>query len=108
MDLRQYAAQNPQPEQQPGEQPQGAGVIARSQKEQREAAGQALTIYQEYQKNKIETSDLRKDILKGLRAGEDINGLFLKAIKALSLTTHNELFYRQAAADLKEKYGISE
>ena len=104
MGLREYAAQQKQDIQQPQETQQAAGMIARSQIEQKEAAGQALTVYQEYQQNKIATSAITAQILKGLKAKEDITSLFLLAMKAISLMAHNELLYRQAAEDVHNLY----
>lgn len=62
-------------------------------------------VYREYQQN-IKTSELiQADILKGARAGEDIYSLFLKAVKAISLVTDNNLFYSQLESDIKTVYG---
>ena len=104
MGLREYAAQQKQEIQQPQETQQAAGIIARSQIEQKEATEQALSVYREYQRNKIESELLTAEILKGLKAGEDMKSLFLTAMKVISLLTHNELLYRQAADDVHNLY----
>lgn len=59
----------------------------------------------EYQENIKRSSELQGQILKGLRSGEDIYSLFLKAAEAISRMTNNKGFYRQAEQDLREIYG---
>ncbi len=65
-----------------------------------------LQIYREYQENKRLAGQLKVEILKGLKAGEDINTLFLKACEAIGLMTSEKLFSRNAEADLKAIYGL--
>ena len=65
----------------------------------------SLEIYQTYQENIKTSSTLQTQILKGLKAGEDVYSLFLKAAKAISLMTSNSLFYNQTEEDLKAIYG---
>lgn len=55
----------------------------------------AEEIYKEYQKNIMLSSQIQTEILKGLKAGEDIKPLFLKAIKVISLMTSNSVYYNQ-------------
>lgn len=62
-------------------------------------------IYREYQDNIQKSSQLQTEILKGLREGEDIYILFLKAVKAISMMTSTEVFYTQVEKDLKSVYG---
>lgn len=64
-----------------------------------------LAVYQRYQENKKESSQLQTDILKGLKAGEDVYSLFLKAAKAMSLMLSDTQFYAQVEADLVAIYG---
>lgn len=67
---------------------------------------EALRICKEYRENSKESSMLKCEILKGLKAGADIYSLFLKAAKAISLMTGESLFYTQAEKDLIAIYGI--
>ena len=46
-------------------------------------------------------SDLQREILAGIRAGEDYFSLFLKALDCISLLSGNPLYYSEALADLK-------
>ena len=109
MGLREYAAaQQAQGIQEPQQPQQAINSLSRSQAQQEAAAQQAAGVYQIYQRNIKLTYQLEADILKGLKAGADLGGLFLKALKALSYTTDNELLYRQGAEDLKNNYGIKE
>lgn len=104
MTLREYAAQQPQ---EPQKTQQSTSLLSRTQAEQAEAAQRAAAVYAEYQQNIKAVCLLEADILKGLQNNSEITGLFLKALKAMSLTTHNDLFYSQAAERLKNNYGIT-
>lgn len=73
--------------------------IAKNQEER------SLEICQEYQQNIRKSSELQAEILKGISAGEDVYSLLLKAVKAISLMTGNELFFFQAEADILAIYG---
>ena len=55
----------------------------------------SLEVYRTYQENIKTSSTLQTQILKGLKAGEDVYSLFLKAAKAISLMTSNTVFYSQ-------------
>ena len=72
---------------------------------EREDRQRSLEVYRTYQENIKTSSQLQTEILKGLKAGEDIYSLFLKAAKAIALMTSNSLFYSQAEADLIAIYG---
>ena len=48
---------------------------------------------------------LRSDILKGIKRGEDIASLLLKACECISLQTGDSHFYKQASEDIKAIYG---
>lgn len=72
---------------------------------EREDHRRSLEVYKTYQENIKTSSQLQTDILKGLKAGEDVYSLFLKAAKAIALMTSNSLFYSQAEADLIAIYG---
>jgi hypothetical protein len=65
----------------------------------------SLEVYREYQDNTKKSSQLQTEILKGIKAGEDVYSLFLKAAKAVSLMTHNSQFYSQIEADIGAIYG---
>lgn len=65
----------------------------------------SLEVYKTYQDNIKTSSILQTEILKGLKAGEDVYNLFLKAAKAISLMTANSLFYSQTEEDLIDIYG---
>lgn len=63
-------------------------------------------VYKTYQNNIKTSGTLQTEILKGLKVGEDIYRLFLKAVKAISLVTSNNVFYTQSEQDIKIIYGI--
>ena len=65
----------------------------------------SLEVYREYQENIKTSSQLQTEILKGLKAGEDVYSLFLKAAKAISLMTSNSVFYSQIEDDTRSIYG---
>lgn len=52
-----------------------------------------------------QSNQLQTDILKGLKAGESVYSLFLKASKAISLMTGNTAFITQIEEDIKSIYG---
>lgn len=72
---------------------------------EREDRQRSLEVYRTYQENIKTSSQLQTEILKGLKAGEDVYSLFLKAAKAISLMTSNRLFYSQIEADIEAIYG---
>lgn len=72
---------------------------------EREDHQRSLEVYKAYQENIKKSSQLQADILKGVKAGEDVFSLFLKAAKAVSLMTSNTVFYSQIEADLTAIYG---
>ena len=65
----------------------------------------AVAVYGEYQKNIKLSGQLQTDILKGVKRGEDIYSLFLKACKAISLMTSNSVFFSQLEGDIRAIYG---
>lgn len=83
---------------------QAVGLYLKTQRE-REAEQRSLEVYKTYQENIKTSSQLQTDILKGVKAGEDVFSLFLKAAKAVSLMTSNTVFYSQIEADLTAIYG---
>lgn len=72
---------------------------------EREDHQRSLEAYRAYQENTKRSEQLQSEILKGIKAGEDVYSLFLKAAKAISLMTSNSVFYSQIEADLTAIYG---
>lgn len=66
----------------------------------------ALTVCRTYQQNLIAVSQMQAEILKGAAAGADIYDLFLKAVKALSFLTNDNVIYGEAERDVRAVYGI--
>lgn len=85
---------------------EGIRQLQREADRKKQDIDRSLAIYREYQQNIKTSSQLQNDILKGLKAGEDIYSLFLKATKAISLMTSNSVFYRETEENLKAIYGI--
>ena len=77
----------------------------RDTQREREDHQRSLEVYRAYQENIKASSQLQTEILKGIKAGEDVYSLFLKAAKAISLMTSNKLFYTQIEADTRAIYG---
>lgn len=67
----------------------------------------AVRIRAEYQKNILLSDNLRCEINKGLKSGEDIYVLFLKAVRAISLITSDTAFYDTAKNDLLAIYSAA-
>lgn len=109
MGLREYAAQQAQEteREQEAQQPLVNSPLAREQGEQREATQRAAEVYKTHQENIKKAVALEAAILKGLKQGEPIPALFLKAAEAISRMTGNREFYQQAEADLLTVYGFA-
>lgn len=75
--------------------------------ENRARLEEASRIRAEYQKNTLLSDSLQCEINKGLKVGEDIYTLFLKAVQAVSLMTNNPTFYNVARKDLLAIYGMA-
>lgn len=82
-----------------------AKLLYLSHKSKNEERERSLEVYRTYQENIKKSSQLQTEILKGIRSGEDIATLFLKASKAISLMTGNTVFYSQVEADIVAIYG---
>lgn len=82
-----------------------AKTLLRDTQREREDHQRSLEVYRTYQENIKTSSQLQTEILKGIKAGEDVYSLFLKAAKAISLMTSNKLFYAQIEADTRAIYG---
>ena len=72
---------------------------------EREDHQRSLEAYRAYQENTKRSEQLQSEILKGIKAGEDVYSLFLKAAKAISLMTSNSVFYSQIEDDTRSIYG---
>ena len=79
-------------------------LVTQSQREA-EDHKRTLEIYREHQTNTKKSEQLQAEILKGVKAGEDIYSLFLKAIEAISLMTANTCFRSQIEEDIHSIYG---
>ena len=84
---------------------QDISILQRQADANKEEKKRALEIYREYQSNIKVSSQLQTDILKGIKRGEDIYSLFLKAVQAISLMTSNTVFYNQIEGDIRAIYG---
>ena len=85
---------------------EGLRTLQREADRKKQDIDRSLQIYREYQQNIKTSSQLQTELLKGARAGEDIYTLFLKAVKAISLMTSNQMFYNQLEGDIRAIYGI--
>lgn len=83
---------------------QAKGLYLQAQREAAEKQ-RTLDIFREYQENIKRSGQLQTEILKGVKGGESVYNLFLKAVKAISLMTSNRLFYSQIEADIEAIYG---
>lgn len=81
------------------------GVALISLTRQQEDHRRSLEAYKEYQTNIRRSGELRTDILKGVKAGEPVHTLLLKAVEYISNMTGDKLFYSQIEKDLKAIYG---
>lgn len=86
------------------ERQQAKGLYLQAQREAAEKQ-RTLDIFREYQENIKRGGQLQVEITKGVKAGESVYKLFLKAVKAISLMTSNSLFYSQIEADTRAIYG---
>jgi len=84
---------------------EGINKLQREADRKKQDIDRSLAICREYQQNIKTSSQLQTEILKGVRAGEDIYSLFLKAVKAISLMTSNTIFYSQIEGDIRAIYG---
>lgn len=82
----------------------GKKALINLQREQ-ENNKRTLEIYTEYQKNIRTSESLQTEILKGARAGDPVELLFLKAVECISCMTSDKLFYNQIEKDLIKIYG---
>lgn len=85
--------------------PAGMGALQRQADQAKRDKENTLAIYQRYQQATNQSAALRTEILRGVKAGESIYSLFLKAVKAVSLMSNERLFYDQIAGELPTIYG---
>ena len=86
------------------EKPQERTPLQREAEQRAETLRNAADVYKRYQDNIKATELLQAQILKGIRAQEDIYSLFLKTAKALSLTINNREFFAQIVKELPQYY----
>ncbi len=84
---------------------EGIHKLQREADRKKQDIDRSLAICREYQQNIKTSSQLQTEILKGAKAGESIYSLFLKAVKAISLMTSNNVFYSQLEGDIRAIYG---
>lgn len=87
------------------EQPEQAKRLLVESQREREDHRQSLAVYRAYQENIKQSEQLQTEIRKGIKTGEDIYSLFLKAVKAISLMTNNGGLFTQIEADIRDIYG---
>ena len=87
------------------EPPEQAKILLLNTQREREDHQRSLEAYRAYQENTKRSEQLQSEILKGIKAGEDVYSLFLKAAKAISLMTSNSVFYSQIEDDTRSIYG---
>lgn len=85
---------------------EGIRQLQRQADKNKAEAERIKEVYTTYQNNIKTSGALQTEILKGLKMGEDIYRLFLKAVKAISLMTSNSVFYTQSKQDIRIIYGI--
>jgi len=64
-----------------------------------------LEIYDHYCRNRNNDIEIRVEFDTGYQVCFDMNNLFLKAVKAISLMTSNTVFYSQLEGDIRAIYG---
>lgn len=85
--------------------PEGQELALIKLTREQEGRARQQEAYRGYQTNIKNAGDLRSQILKGARAGEDPIDLLLKACKCISLMTGEKLFSEQVEQDLRAIYG---
>lgn len=70
------------------------------QKRERERYTAACT---EYQENIKRSEELRAEILKGIRSGEDLEKLLINSLKCISLMTGDTVIYNQGVDALRTR-----
>ena len=83
----------------------GKGDLKRKKNLRQAEKSQNKQIFKGYQEAIKQSELLQCDILKGVKEGENIYSLFLKACKVISVINSNKVFYEQAQEDIKAIYG---
>ncbi len=83
----------------------GIRILQRKADQNKAERDHIKEVYRQHQENTIKSTQLQTEILKGVRAGESVYSLFLKASKAITLMTGNTAFYSQIEAEAKTIYG---
>lgn len=83
----------------------GIRILQRKADQNKAERDHIKEVYRQHQENTIKSNQLQTEILKGVRAGESVYSLFLKASKAITLMTGNTAFYSQIEAEAKTIYG---
>lgn len=73
--------------------PEQTPLLAKEAKEEAYTQSQSLKVYKAYQENIRQSSQLRAEIIKGAKEGENIYSLFLKACRVISDMTGEDVFY---------------
>jgi len=60
-------------------------------------------VYRIHQENRRKSEVLQSEILKGLKNGEEINIIFLKALETIGLLIGSDIFYKQAIKYINDK-----
>lgn len=86
----------------------GTSALQRKVDEAKSERDRAAEVYRIYQENTLKSGELQTEILNGVKSGEDIKPLFLKAVKAISLMTNNDVFYKLIADGIQSADGTSD
>lgn len=84
---------------------EAAPELARQRQEELAEVARGREAYRKYQDNIRASEQYRAEILKGVRAGESIELLFIKACKVISLMTAEPVFVEQIEQDVLTIYG---
>ena len=84
---------------------EAAPELAMQRQEELAEAARGREAYRKYQDNIRASEQYRAEILKGVRAGESIEPLFIKACKVISLMTAEPVFAEQIEQDVLTIYG---
>lgn len=86
-------------------QPEQAQPLFKKSQRELEDHQRSLEVYRAYQENTMKSEQIQAEILKGIRTGEDVRSLFLKAAEAIAIMTNNPAFFSQIEEDTQRIYG---
>jgi len=86
--------------------PEQARRLSVEYEQDKETYNRYIEVCKAYQSNIRAANGLICEITKGIRGGESIDKLFLKACKAISLMTDDSIFYDTTERDYREVHGI--